>query len=125
MRFSASFRNARLPLALMFGLGWLLAAAPAFAVEAQPKDRQLTPEEIDAWLDSRAMPKSQGDHPADDDLDAPPPPPRKKGFVLESSVGVMGQLGHLKNITPNAPWFGLRLGFEPLRGLMRLGESDR
>jgi hypothetical protein len=104
-------------------LGW---AALAQAADAPPKERQLTPEEIDAWLDSRAMPKSQsGEHGgSDDDAEAPPPPPRKKGFVLESSVGVMGQVGHLKHITPNAPWFGLHFGYEPLRALMVFVETD-
>lgn len=124
MRFLASFRGVRRLAALACGVGALLVGAPALAVEAPPPERQLTPEEIDAWLDSRAMPKSQGDRAADDDLEVPPSPPRKKGFVLESSIGVMGQLGHLKHITPNAPWFGLRLGFEPLRWLMVFVESD-
>jgi hypothetical protein len=124
MRLSASFPELRLLAGLTWGLGSLLVASPALAAEAAPADRQLTPEEIDAWLDSRAMPPSHGDRRADDDADAPPPPPRKKGFVLESSIGVMGQLGHLKNITPNAPWFGLRFGFEPLRWLMVFAESD-
>ena len=125
MRFLASFRGARSVAALACGVFALLLSNGAGAAEAQPKERQLTPEEIDAWLDSRAMPKSQGDHATgDDDADVPPPPPRKKGFVLESSIGVMGQMGHLKNITPNAPWFGLRLGFEPLRWLMVFAESD-
>lgn len=105
---------------------WLLLATAAPAAESQPRERQLTPEEIDAWLDSRAMPKSQSDRSdsADDDEDAPPPPPRKKGFVLESSIGVLGHVGHLKNISPSAPWFGLRLGYEPLRWLMVFAETD-
>jgi hypothetical protein len=125
MRLLASFRGARPLAALACGVSVLAASALASAAEAQPKERQLTPEEIDAWLDSRAMPKSQGDRATgDDDLDAPPPPPRKKGFVLESSIGVMGQMGHLKNITPTAPWFGLRFGYEPLRWLMVFAESD-
>ena len=125
MRLLGSSRGARRVAALASGVGVLLASGLAFAVEEQPAERQLTPEEIDAWLDSRAMPKSQSDHAgADDDADAPPPPPRKKGVVLESSIGVMGQIGHLKNITPNAPWFGLRLGYEPLRWLMVFAESD-
>jgi hypothetical protein len=110
---------------LASGLGLLLSAHTAHAAEASPTERQLTPEEIDAWLDSRAMPKSQqADHAADADADAPPPPPRKKGFVLESSLGVLGQLGRLKNIAPNAPWFGVRFGYEPLRWLMVFAESD-
>jgi len=125
MRRSASLRQLRWLAWLAGGLGALLASEVARAADAEPKERQLSPEEIDAWLDSRAMPKSQGsDRSNDDDADAPPPPPRKKGFVLESSVGVMGQLGRLKNIAPNAPWFGVRFGYEPLRWLMVFAESD-
>jgi hypothetical protein len=124
MRLPALLRGARLWAALAGGLSALCGGQVAQAAEAQPKERQLTPEEIDAWLDSRAMPRSEGDHGGDADLDAPPPPPRKRGFVLESSIGVMGQLGHLKNIIPNAPWFGLRFGYEPLRWLMVFAESD-
>jgi hypothetical protein len=97
----------------------------AHAAEAEPKQRQLTPEEIDAWLDSRAMPKSQGERDTGgDDSAAPPPPPRKQGFVLESSIGVLGQAGRLKHITPSAPWFGLRFGYEPLKWLMVFAETD-
>ncbi|HXK19808.1 MAG TPA: hypothetical protein VNG33_18480 [Polyangiaceae bacterium] len=125
MRLKVSFRGARLFYALAVGTGLLGGAAVAHAAEAAPKERQLTPEEIDAWLDSRAMPKSQGDHGTDDDdAEAPPPPPRKKGFVIESSVGVLGQIGSLKHIIPNAPWFGLHFGYEPLRVLMVFAETD-
>jgi hypothetical protein len=124
MRLSASLGGARQVSALALGTSLLFASGVALGAEAKPQERQLTPEEIDAWLDSRAMPKSQGDHGPDDDAEAPPPPPRKKGFVLESSIGVMGQAGHLKNITPAAPWFGIRFGYEPLRWLMVFGESD-
>jgi hypothetical protein len=104
----------------------MLAAGAAHAAETPPRERQLTPEEIDAWLDSRAMPKSQSERSdtTDEDEDAPPPPPRRKGFVLESSIGVLGHLGHLKNVSPNAPWFGLRFGYEPLRWLMLFAEAD-
>jgi hypothetical protein len=69
------------------------------------------------------MPKSQADSD-DDQSEAPPPPPRRKGFVLESSAGVLGQLGDLKHVAPTAPWFGLRFGFEPLRWLMVFAEGD-
>ena len=125
MRRYATFRLLRRFACVACGLAALVVNASANAAESQPKERQLTPEEIDAWLDSRAMPKSQSaDRSGDDDDDAPPPPPRKKGFVLESSIGVMGQLGRLKNIAPNAPWFGLRFGYEPLRWLMVFAESD-
>jgi hypothetical protein len=123
MRFLASVRGERHFSALICGLVTALAGSAAQAAEAEPQERQLTPEEIDAWLDSRAVPKTQRDSGADE-LEAPPPPPRKKGVVLESSVGVLGHIGHLKNVTPNAPWFGLRVGFEPLRWLMVFAEAD-
>jgi hypothetical protein len=114
----------RLRAALLTCGASLLGAGVAWGAEAEPRERQLTPEEIDAWLDSRALPKSQADRSGDDEGDAPPPPPRKKGFVLESSIGVLGHLGHLKNISPSAPWFGLRFGYEPLRWLMVFAEGD-
>ncbi|MDF3066313.1 MAG: hypothetical protein K0R38_1914 [Polyangiaceae bacterium] len=125
MALRGSLRGVRSALALACGLASWLTLGSARAAEGPPKERQLTPEEIDAWLDSRAMPKSRGESRAPaDDAAAPPPPPRRSGFVLESSIGVMGQLGHLKNITPTAPWFGLRFGYEPLRWLMVFAESD-
>jgi hypothetical protein len=124
MRLKARSPSVRLAGALACGAALLLGASAAQAADAGPPERQLTPEEIDAWLDSRAMPKSQSDRSADDDADVPPPLPRKKGFVIESSIGVFGQLGALKNITPNAPWFGLRFGYEPLRWLMAFAETD-
>ena len=102
---------------------WLCVSSAAHAADPPPQERQLTPEEIDAWLESRAMPKSQSDRTGGDE-DVPPPPPRKHGFVLESSVGVLGHVGHLKNISPSAPWFGLRFGYEPLRWLMVFAETD-
>jgi len=124
MACKAPIGRARLCSALTCASAALLASVSAGAAEAPPRERQLTPEEIDAWLDSRAMPKSQADRSTDDDEDAPPPPPREKGFVLESSIGVFGQAGHLKNIAPIAPWFGLHLGFEPLSWLMVFAEGD-
>ncbi len=125
MPLSVSFRGVRRLAALACGLGLLSLAQNARAGDPEPKERQLSPQEIDAWLDSRAIPPSQSGRAASaEEPDAPPPPPRKHGFVLESSIGVMGQLGHLKNITPTAPWFGLRFGYEPLRWLMVFAESD-
>jgi hypothetical protein len=123
MAFRAPIGRARLWSALTCATVTLLASVSAGAAEAQPRERQLTPEEIDAWLDSRAMPKSQADR-SSDDAESPPPPPRERGFVIESSIGVFGQAGHLKHIAPVAPWFGLHLGFEPLSWLMVFAEGD-
>src|SRR4051812_50154724 len=98
MRLKVSFRGARLSCALAYGVTLLGAPALAHAAETTPKERQLTPEEIDSWLDSRAMPKSQDHHATDDDdAAAPPPPPHQKGFLLARSVGGKGQHGSHKH----------------------------
>jgi hypothetical protein len=109
--------------ALGLGSALLLWGSLASAAD-QARERNLTPEEIEAWLDSRAMPAARGDRGGDDEADAPPPPPRGHGFVLESSLGVLGHLGHMKNISPAAPRFGLRFGYEPLAWLMLFIEAD-
>jgi hypothetical protein len=57
-------------------------------------------------------------------LEVPPPPPRKSGVVVEGSLGAMGFLGKLKNISPAASSFHLQLGFEPFRWFMVFGEGD-
>jgi len=57
-------------------------------------------------------------------LEVPPPPPRKSGVVVEGSLGAMGFIGKLKNISPTASSFHLQLGFEPFRWLMVFGEGD-
>ncbi len=57
-------------------------------------------------------------------LEVPPPPPRKSGVVVEGSIGAMGFLGKLKNISPTASTFHLQLGFEPFRWFMVFGEGD-
>jgi hypothetical protein len=57
-------------------------------------------------------------------LEVPSPPPRKKGFVLDTSVGAMGFLGKLKNVSPTASMLHMQLGYEPLRWLMAFVEAD-
>jgi hypothetical protein len=99
----------------------LLLSTPLLAREQT--ERQPTPEEISAWLDARGLPKSDADKGTDADL-VPQRPPRKHGFVLESSIGVLGHLGPMKHISPTAPWFHLQFGFEPLRWLMLFAEAD-
>ncbi len=124
MRPLSSLRLAR-AVGLLACAAWLHGGAAKAADSAAP-ERQLTPEEIDAWLDSRALPPSRAEArgSGDADADAPPPPPRRHGWVLESSVGVLGHVGNLKNVSPAAPWFALRFGFEPLRWLMVFAETD-
>ncbi len=99
----------------------LFAPRLALAAEEPPEQRQLTPEEIEAWLDSRSLPSSDQGTSGEE---APPPPPRHHGLVVETSVGALGHIGPMKNISPTAPWFAARVGFEPLKFLMLFGEAD-
>ncbi len=107
-------------------LGLLTLAAalmPQVAAAAEdPQQRELTPEEVDAWLSSRALPGT--DQGPDDGAEAPPPPPRRHGLVVETSIGALGHTGPLKNVSPTAPWFLLRAGYEPFKWLLLFGETD-
>lgn len=111
-------------LALAFTLS---LTSTAFSAEDEPdQSRQLTPDEIEAWLESRAMPGSRRAAEQEGSLaeEAPPPPPRWHGFVIESSVGALGHLGPLKNVSPTAPWFHAKFGFEPLNFAMVFASAD-
>ena len=60
--------------------------------------------------------------PADD---APPPPlPRRKGLVLEGSLGAVAFFGQFRHVAPTAPWMHMQLGYEVLRWLMFFGEGE-
>lgn len=112
------------------GTAALLAAltvAPGVraADEAEdPERRQMSQQEIEAWLDARHVPGSRDVESVEEQPEVPPPPPRKQGLVLEGSVGALGHLGPMKNISPTAPWFHLQIGYEPLAWLMFFGEAD-
>jgi hypothetical protein len=84
----------------------------------------MTREEIEAWLDARAVTGTRDVGEVEAPPEAPPPAPRRSGVVIESGVGVFNHLGPLKNISPTAPWFHLQLGYEPFKWLMVFGESD-
>lgn len=102
----------------------MLVTTRAAAQDAgPPATRELTAEEIDAWLESRSMPTT-ADSSASGFEEAPPPPPQRRGVVLEGSVGAFGHFGPLKNISPVAPWFHVKLGFEVFDWLMPFIETD-
>jgi hypothetical protein len=106
-------------------LGVLCALAPRAARAAEePRERTITPTEVESWLDSNGNPKPEADTGAEEEPLAPPPPPRHRGFVVESSIGALGQIGDMRHISPVAPWFRLQFGFEPLRFLMVFAEGD-
>jgi hypothetical protein len=109
--------------ALLGATAALLLSPRAHAAE-EPKERAITPGEVESWLDSNGQPKPDADTGNGDEDLVPPPPPRHRGFVVESSVGAFGQLGDMKHISPIAPWFRLQFGYEPLRFLMLFAEGD-
>lgn len=115
-------RCAAIASTLLAGLTFL-AAGRARAEDDVPERRPLSPREIEQWLDA----PSPGDAPRDtplDDAEAPPPRPRRHGITVESGVGALGHLGPLKHVSPTAPWFHLKLGFEPFSWLLLFAETD-
>ena len=56
--------------------------------------------------------------------EAPPPPPRKKGIVLDASLGALGFLGQFRHVAPTAPWMHAQLGYELFTWLMVFGEGE-
>jgi hypothetical protein len=56
--------------------------------------------------------------------EAPPPRPRKKGLVLESTMGMLAFAGQFRHVAPPAFWMHMQLGYEVLRWLMVFGEGE-
>jgi hypothetical protein len=99
-------------------------SAGAEAPEGESEHRQMSQQEIEAWLDARNVPGGADLESVEEPPEAPPPPPRKQGLVVEGSVGALGHIGPLKHISPTAPWFRLQVGYELLGWLMAFGEAD-
>jgi hypothetical protein len=113
----------RLWLGGALGLSLLtLVAGPARAAD-ETRERPLTPTEIESWLEAEPGTATSDRGVAEGD-DEPLPPPRRQGFVLESGVGLIAQMGSLKHITPTAPFFQLRFGYELFGFLMPFVEAD-
>lgn len=107
-------------------VGCLGAVVPAMAWGADPKEQP----QYDQAAVSAALEETPGAaaakraEKAGTPLDVPPPPPRKRGVVLETSLGAMGFLGKLKNVSPTASMLHAQLGYEPFRWLMAFVEGD-
>ena len=116
-------RSARAGAALVAAATLLVSASARAAAEA--KERAISSDEVVSWLDAQGdSPTLAADQGAADEALAPPPPPRHKGFVVESGVGALGQIGDMRHTSPVAPWFHLQVGYEPLRFLMVFVEGD-
>ena len=101
----------------------LLSTLPQVA-QAQPEHRQMTQEEIEAWLERREVAGPQDVARPEDEPEAPPPPPRASGLVLESALGALGHLGSMKHVSPIAPLVDLKVGYEPLDFLMLFAQAE-
>ena len=94
----------------------LPAAAPAPPTPAEGE----TPLPVASATASPEAPSFFAEAPAE----APPPLPRKKGLVLESSLGALGFGGSFRHVAPTAYWLHAQLGYEVLRWLMLFGEGE-
>ena len=56
--------------------------------------------------------------------EAPPTRLRRKGLVLESTLGVLGFAGQFRHVAPPAYWLHAQLGYELLSWLMLFGEGE-
>lgn len=110
-------------LALALGSLVVVALARPASAATEAKERQLTPAEIQGWLEAEpgSTPADTGTAPAEE---VPLPAPRHHGLVLESSLGFVTQVGALKHVAPTAPDFQLALGYEVLHWLMPFVEGD-
>src|SRR5690242_20623907 len=107
-------------------VGCLGVVVPVAAWGADPKDQpQYDQASVSAALEeSPSAAASKRAEKAGTPLDVPPPPPRKKGVVLETSVGAMGFLGKLQNVSPTASMLHMQLGYEPFRWFMAFAEGE-
>ena len=115
----------RRPLAFFALSTATLVAFPASAEDAAPPAAALSAAAPDATTTTlpAATPTPESILPAPP-ADAPPPLPRKKGLVLDASLGALGFLGQFRHVAPTAPWVHAQLGYELLDWLMLFGEGD-
>jgi hypothetical protein len=119
----ATAAKVRRSAALLSSLSALLPSQVASAA-SEPRERAISTDEVVSWLDSKGDAPGLADQGMNEEELSPVPPPRHRGFVVESSIGALGQLGEMKHTSPVAPWFHLQVGYEPLRFLMVFAEGD-
>jgi hypothetical protein len=111
--------DSRTRVAAALATGFALLSAPIVGAD---EPEELTQAEVEARLDAE---------PAQVDVNAPeaellplPPAPRRRGVVLQGSLGALGHLGDMQNVSPVSPWFRLQAGYELFDWLMLFGEAD-
>ena len=102
----------------------LAFTAPVAVLAAEPKQGPPTKEEIEAWLDARAMPGARDVEAVETPPEAPPPPPPHRGLVVESSIGALGHVGDLKDVSPPGARVGALVGYEIFDWVMILVTAD-
>jgi hypothetical protein len=111
----------RFTTARWIGAAMLLAATGRAETGSPAKPDEPTRQEVEAWLEARALPADVSAEPAPE---APPLPPRDHGFVVEGAVGALGHIGDMRFISPMSPLFHLKIGWEPVRWLMLFALGD-
>jgi hypothetical protein len=98
-------------------------AVPVLAQDEPPKTdgSELTPEQ--AQKVDLSGEKKESILP-ETPPEAPPPPPRKKGFVIESSLGALGWIGKFGNVAPPAYWLHAQFGYEFFSWLMLFADGE-
>lgn len=105
--------------ALCLAIAGLLLTARAHAQDAEPG--QPTQEEIEAWLDARALSDTSDSGSVEE---APPPPPSYRGVVVEMTAGGLGHIGEMSEVSPGGPYLRLATGYEIWDWLMPFVEGD-
>ena len=91
------------------------AAPPTLAPDAQVNIATTPPEGKTGESDT-TLPTA----PAE----APPPRPRRKGVVLEQTLGALGFGGQFRHVAPPGLWMHMQLGWELLKWLMVFGSGE-
>jgi hypothetical protein len=104
------------------------AAQDAPPPAARPAGTELSPDahiEINTEAPSdKVAPEGPSDAGPAALAEAPPPRPRKKGLVLESTLGILGFAGQFRHVAPPAYWLHAQLGYEVVPWLMLFGEGE-
>ncbi len=112
-------------IAAALGATLTLASLPCYAAPASSPEPSR--EQVEAYLDSHALPKSPHQAGAGDEgtyQDVPPPPPRHHGLVVEASPGALFPLGALRHVSPPSPWLQVDVGYEVWTWLLLLAQAD-
>jgi hypothetical protein len=97
-------------------LAFVLSVGPPARADEQPIKIDLEPK--------ADKPTAAATQRATEPPEAPPPAPRRKGFVVDATLGALGFLGTFRRLAPPGPWLHLDFGFEPFRWLMVLAEAE-